>query len=398
MPLVLVPPSLHSEVFSSQDDAWPQGFGQLSVVGMQQQYFLGELLRQRYVTDNPGFLQGNYTRTQVYIRSTDYDRTLMSAEVLLAALFPPEGKWKFLESLNWQPVPVHTRPRSEDNLLRGHTADCPTYAELCKGDYQMEESVALEREYQNLFWKLENFTGMEQVNLSNFGVLMDTLFVEYASGYGIPEWLQPGEIESLINLSAYTLSYIFNTPEKLQLTAGTWVGKIRNDILGKAAGEPTLNQSKLFLYSAHDTTVATMMSAFGVWDGTIPNYASAFLIELFSDEDGYFVQMFYRNDTFSSDILPIPVQRCGGNTRCSLEEFQALTEPVLLTDDWKRVCGLVSGRGGGGVATTTIVLSVLLAVFALLTIALLVVLVSLCQRRRHPKYRNLKRQLPVDYC
>ncbi len=108
--------------------------------------------------------------------------------------------------------------------------------------------------------------------------------------------------------------------------------------------------------------------------------------------------MFYRNDTFSSDILPIPVQGCGGNTRCSLEELQALTEPVLLTDDWKRVCGLVSGGGGGGVSTTTVVLSVLLAVFILLTIALLVVLLALlCRRRRKGiKYRHLRTEVEGD--
>ncbi len=329
-PKALAPPSLHSEVSSLQGNAWPQGFRQLTVRGMKQMYYLGELLRLRYVTHTyPGFIAGNYTKAQVYMFSTNDDRTLMSAQVLLAALFPPEGKWKFRESLNWQPVPVHTRPRTEDILLSGHVADLPTYHELRKRDYQTEESVALEKEHQKFFRKLENFTGMEKVDLTNIRVIGDTIFAEHTSGYGFPEWLQPGELESLKKLATHLFSFAFNTPEKLQLIASTWVGKVRNDILGKMAGDPTLNQSKLFLYSAHGTTVATMMSAFGVWDGIIPNCASAFLIELFSDEDGYFVQMSYRSDTYSSDIHPIPVPGCGGNTQCSLEEFQALTEPFL---------------------------------------------------------------------
>ena len=33
----------------------------------------------------------------------------------------------------------------------------------------------------------------------------------------------------------------------------------------------------------HDTTVAPMMSALGVWDGKSPPYATAFFVELYSD-------------------------------------------------------------------------------------------------------------------
>ncbi|MEJ1285732.1 acid phosphatase prostate [Cricetulus griseus] len=66
-----------------KESSWPQGFGQL---------------------------------TQVYIRSTDVDRTLMSAMTNLAALFPPEGISIWNPSLPWQPIPVHTVSLSEDRV------------------------------------------------------------------------------------------------------------------------------------------------------------------------------------------------------------------------------------------------------------------------------------------
>ncbi len=399
----LFPPSLPPSLPPFQEDAWPQGLGQLSVEGMEQHFELGELFRWRYITHTyPSFLTDNYTRVEVRVRSTDYDRTLMSVQAQLAGLYPPKGKWRFHDSLQWQPIPVHTVPTTNDSLLRGHTMDCPRYTELRKEDWEKEEVLALEKEYQGFFKRLQNFTGIE-VNLANLWMIENTLFIENASGYGLPDWLKPGEMESLRNLSSYTLSLMFDSPEEVQLTAGSWVRKVRGDIHGKADGEPSLNDSKLFLYSAHDTTMAIMMNALRVWDGKIPAYASAFLIELLSDKDGYFVQMFYRSDTFSSEITPLLVPGCAGGTRCSLEEFERLTDPVLLTEDWQIECGLssmhmvastaVGGSSSGGNVT---VLGVLLGFFCLLTVGLAVGLVWVYLRKKRLSYSQLKRPLHAD--
>ena len=64
------------------------GWGQLTGTGMSQHHVVGERLRKRYVYET-GLLSTNYSRDEVLVRSTDYDRTMQSAQSQLMGLFPP---------------------------------------------------------------------------------------------------------------------------------------------------------------------------------------------------------------------------------------------------------------------------------------------------------------------
>ena len=60
---------------------WPEGLGQLTDVGKKRIFRIGQFFRQTY----------NLSRDMtIYCRSSPTDRCLVSAELLLAAAFPPD--------------------------------------------------------------------------------------------------------------------------------------------------------------------------------------------------------------------------------------------------------------------------------------------------------------------
>ena len=106
---------------------WWQGWGQLTPTGIKQHFELGQRLRAKYGPDGAGLLSSSYKRNEVWVRSTDIDRTLMSAQAQMAGLFPP-GTAQQTSSLTyptaenglpygWQAVPIHTVPVEDDLLL-----------------------------------------------------------------------------------------------------------------------------------------------------------------------------------------------------------------------------------------------------------------------------------------
>lgn len=96
-------------------------------------------------------LGDKYSPNKVYILSTDYDRTLMSAQAMLAGLFYPSEEEKWNKDIPWQPIPVHTAPKKFDYILAA-TRDCPKFNFL--EEMFISESAGIKSiftEHSNLF-------------------------------------------------------------------------------------------------------------------------------------------------------------------------------------------------------------------------------------------------------
>lgn len=77
---------------------------------MIQHYYLGKFLRLRY----DGFISSEYSPFEVYYRSSDYNRTLESAQCNAAGMFSNNINNQFIKELKWRPVPIHTIQKNLD--------------------------------------------------------------------------------------------------------------------------------------------------------------------------------------------------------------------------------------------------------------------------------------------
>lgn len=74
----------------------------MTKTGIEQQHRLGKFIRNRYNS----ILNENYTSSEIVVRSTDIDRTLMSAQSNLVGLYPVLNMTT--DQVPIQPIPIHT--------------------------------------------------------------------------------------------------------------------------------------------------------------------------------------------------------------------------------------------------------------------------------------------------
>ncbi|XP_075044256.1 lysosomal acid phosphatase [Mixophyes fleayi] len=319
-----------------QESAWPQGFGQLTQVGMRQHWDLGQALRARY----KGFLNESYDRHEIYVRSTDVDRTLMSAEANLAGLYPPEGSQVFNPNISWQPIPVHTVPDSEERLLKFPILPCPKYLKLQEETRKSPEYVNKTTDNMNFIQMVANETGLSDCSLESVWSISDILFCESKHNLSLPSWATPDVLARLSNLKDFSFRFLFGIIEqkqKARLQGGVLVAQILKNIT--AAAHNTSSGLKLIAYSAHDTTLGALQMALDVYNGKQAPYAACHIFELYEESPGNFtVEMYFRNESAQPPFsLTVP----GCVHSCPLEKFQSLLQ-LVVAEDWEKECQLSS--------------------------------------------------------
>ncbi|XP_053570269.1 prostatic acid phosphatase isoform X2 [Bombina bombina] len=343
-----------------QKDSWPDGFGQLTKIGMLQHYELGKYLKQRYA----GFLNSSYSRHEVYVRSTDMDRTLMSAQANLAGLFPPSGDQIWNPNITWQPIPVHTVPRSLDKLLLMPFYNCPRYEQLQKETFSSERYHRLVKPYKDFLQQISKYTGFSLKELNQLvWTTYDALFCEKIHNLTQPEWATNETMNKLRYLSEMSLSLLYGVhkqDEKSRLQGGV----VLNSILKNITDFITMPSShrKFIMYSAHDTTVAALQMALNVSNEKLPPYASCHFFELYqNDNSEYIIEMYYRND---SSVAPHKLTLPGCTFNCPLQKFVELTSPII-TNDWEKECGNVEKSSGAVIGLAVTLMLLIIAVIVL---------------------------------
>lgn len=309
---------------------WPEGLGELTGEGAAQQYRLGQWLRKRY----GAWLDEKFNRNTIYIRSSDYNRTLMSAQANMAGLFPP--KTPIAEGLMWQPIPVHTRPKPMDKELYEEVR-CPVAEAEMNAQWKSKKADGIRTKYANELQFFSEKLSLPNMELKATWRIYDNLFCEKQHKITWPVWMNSTIFDRVDALYNEVSQLEFHTETMRRLRGGTLLEEIFHRFGAKADG--TLGQeAKFFAYSAHDSTIAALLATLGIFYDIYPKYATCLLIEMHKLQNSTrVIRVFHKNETDVDRLIEYSIPGC--DAPCTLENLgKDLSR--YFPEDWETECGL----------------------------------------------------------
>lgn len=340
------------------DIEWPMGYKQLTSVGMRDMYQRGQDLRRKYV-DELGLISGSYHLDEVYVRASNTDRALQSAQMLVLGLYPlgtgpdpsvyePELQAAPAPELAFTAVPIHSVALENDSVLRPWTgkAKCKKYRKYVKGLSKTAIYKDQGQKYEAFLTRMSEITGVNEGEktakiLYEINEIYEPLSSSVLHNLPLPDGVSDQDMDLMRSLADWNYHYQFLGKKVGHITGGPFVGEVAGTFrkFAEAGGKAP----KLSLYSGHQRTMLGLEAALGIetrrtegtlFKGRVPPLGSHYAFELHEVADGdYKVRLLFFSDE-GERVISIP--GCDGKM-CSLERFLALAAEIA-PKNWRKAC------------------------------------------------------------
>jgi len=339
--------------------------GQLLQQGYEQQIQNGKILREAYA-----YKEGEYEHDQrmrllnmnvnenhdinsllqypgLYFRADDYQRTVMSGQILLRSLFDPElaayTKEHPYKSLS---IPLHIADKDKD-ILDANQGDCPKLRAI--------KEEALNSDDYLEFYNSESSQEIRDYMRSNLGMgdeseILDCFMCTLCTDRPLPQ-----SVDDYLGETSNTQDDWFTRLTEYEILKYTKVIKYDNAAHAKLSLGPLwyeimehINRvlldktaPKLSLFAGHDTTLMPLLASLGpdVWkDNEWATYASMMLIEIHELIDGRSDPEIYTSNfafrlLYNGKILTPLIDGCHEDCElCDMKHLKAIVDPIATRD------------------------------------------------------------------
>lgn len=301
--------------------------GHLTPEGIAQTHLLGIKLREKYV-HQWGLLPAYYDSKKIYVRSTDTDRTIISAQTIVLGLYPMgtgpkvnEAQFALPEGL--QPVAIHTESIAKDALLLcqnqkdkisrlGHKymANHPTW---------QKKQAKLAKEMLSL----KEATGYKIEGLYSIGRLADSIMIYEKHGIALPPQLTQSQIQKMPALRDWIYLTVW---QYYPIAASLGHPLLETVLIYLKNSDSQKSPLKYVLFSAHDSSIVLTAGALKAALPTFPGYASQLNFSLMEDEYKQRKVHVYYNEK------PLFIPGCQGHI-CTLNQLEELVSLAKEASD-----------------------------------------------------------------
>lgn len=311
--------------------------GELTSVGMRQHFNLGSIIRHEYI-EKKKFLSHQYEKSEIFVSSTNFNRTIISALSQLYGLYPlgtghnltnlskselyqppfeiEDKSFAYPSIFNqealpglFQPIPIHNIG-VEDLTLRPFDDNiCPLSKIWKKQQLKNGFLKELENELNYTLKSVEKLMNLTNITLEIICHIYDVFQNDIWAGNPLPLGYGGSLKKNMSFIYNFWNYYVtFGTERQRLSLSGALFLEIREFFKRKILGEET---KKWLMYSAHDTTLIMILAALDLnnynciltqWRLSLkenycfqfPEYAASLIMELYkNNEADYLVKIRY---------------------------------------------------------------------------------------------------------